>query len=39
MSLDYFADWLTNQSDAPVVNATDIKGVFEIVLRWTKTRT
>lgn len=34
ISVDGFANWLTNQMDAPVVNATDIKGDFDIDLRW-----
>jgi uncharacterized protein (TIGR03435 family) len=36
MSIGEFADWLAHYMDAPVVNMTDIKGVYEIDLRWSQ---
>ena len=34
-SLEGFARWLSSQSDAPVIDTTEIKGVYDIDLRWT----
>lgn len=34
-SIEGFARWLSSQSDAPVIDTTDIKGVYDIDLRWT----
>ena len=35
VSMPQFADWLSRMMDRPVVDKTEIKGVFDIKLEWT----